>query len=146
MKIRLKLNSFKFKHPVIWLESRPKVAWSLVAVYAILIFVLSSFPYGPPEPGITSTFPATYKHVIEYSILGFLLLAAFRSNGKTKESSLLFAILLAGFYGLTDEFHQLFVLGRTASIYDVAADLLGSFFGAILTKPRKPRQFSRLKV
>ena len=34
------------------------------------------------------------------------------------------------FYGMTDEFHQMFVPGRTSSIDDLFADTIGAFIGA----------------
>lgn len=129
----------RLKHPTDVLSSKPVLAWSLAAAYAAIIFILSSFPYAPPQPGVLVSVSATYKHVLEYSIFGFLLLACFRSHGKTQRLALLFAIIAAGIYGLTDELHQLFVPGRTASLYDAAADLIGAFFGALIMHPRTLR-------
>lgn len=125
----------KLKHPTLWLEEKPVLAWTLAAMYAILIFVLSSFPYSPPQPPILKEVSATFKHVLEYSIFGFLLLACFRSNQKTKKFAFLVAIITATLYGLTDEFHQLFVPYRTASLIDALADSIGSFFGAFFANP-----------
>ncbi|MBS3090633.1 VanZ family protein [Candidatus Pacearchaeota archaeon] len=127
----------KIKHPTLWLESKPKLAWTLAAAYAILIFVLSSFPYAPPQPSLLKQVSATFKHILEYSIFGFLLLACFRSNGRTRKKALLFAFLLSLFYGMTDEFHQFFVPHRTASLLDVLADSFGGFLGAFLSQPHK---------
>ncbi len=125
----------KLKHPTTWLESKPKLAWTFTIAYAILIFVLSSFPYGPPEPDILEKVSATFKHILEYSVLGFLLLASFRSSKKTKKYAFCLAILFTTFYGVTDEFHQLFVPFRTASIMDILADAFGGFFGAFFLRP-----------
>lgn len=125
----------KFKHPTLWLEERPALAWTFAAAYAILIFILSSFPYSPPQPSIIREVSATFKHAFEYSLFGFFLLACFRSNQKTKKFAFLAAIITATFYGLTDEFHQLFVPYRTASLIDVLADSIGSFFGAFFANP-----------
>ena len=44
----------------------------------------------------------------------------------------LLAMALCVGYALTDEGHQLFVVGRTASIYDVALDSTGAMFGGFL--------------
>ncbi|MFH0831754.1 MAG: VanZ family protein [archaeon] len=125
------------KHPILWLQDRPKLSWTLAFGYMAVIFVLSSFPYGPPQPTLLKPISATFKHFLEYSVLGFILLACFRSSPKTRNRALLFAFLLAAFYGLTDEFHQLFVPGRTASFVDIAADSLGAFAGALISKPSK---------
>jgi VanZ family protein len=40
--------------------------------------------------------------------------------------------LISFIYALSDEFHQSFVIGRTSSGFDVAADVLGGLMGAVL--------------
>jgi VanZ family protein len=40
--------------------------------------------------------------------------------------------LLVGLYGITDEFHQSFIPGRTADALDVAADVAGGLLGTWL--------------
>lgn len=40
------------------------------------------------------------------------------------------AVLLCGTYGFMDEYHQSFVVGRTASYFDALADVMGAFAGA----------------
>ena len=121
------------KNPLLWLESRPKLAWSIAAAYMILIFFLSSFPYSPPQPEILKPVSATFKHFLEYIILGFLLFVSFRSSGKTRSNAFILAFLAASFYGITDEFHQIFVPNRTASFLDIIADSAGGLVGAFLS-------------
>jgi VanZ family protein len=66
-------------------------------------------------------------HVTEYFILGVLLFRAFRGGSEELRnlqwafSSLLVVVL----YAASDEFHQSFVLTRTASLFDVGIDTLG---------------------
>jgi VanZ family protein len=66
-------------------------------------------------------------HVTEYFILGILLFRAFRGGSKELRnlrwafSSFLVVVL----YAACDEFHQLFVPARTASLVDVGIDTLG---------------------
>ncbi len=114
------------------LEKRPFLAWLLVAVYAALIFYFSSQPYpleallGEEQPNFV-TFTI---HIVEYSILGFLLFSAFRSNEKTRKSAFALASIAAALYGATDELHQLFVPHRSSSLWDLLADSLGSILGA----------------
>ena len=43
------------------------------------------------------------------------------------------ALMLCVIYALTDEGHQAFVPGRTASLYDVALDSTGALFSHFLT-------------
>lgn len=116
-------------NPLLWLEKRPKVAWSISAAYMLVIFTLSSFS-NPPQPGIIKPVSDTFKHFLEYLLFGFLLLISFKSTGKTRKNAFLLAVVAASFYGITDEVHQLFVAGRTASFLDVIADSAGGIFGA----------------
>ena len=95
----------------------------LTLAYAFLIFILSSFPKLPTveKPGIDKV-----EHVIEYSILSFLLINCFR---KKNRRVVFIIILLVSLYGITDEFHQYFVPGRSCSGFDMLADSIGSFVG-----------------
>ena len=61
-------------------------------------------------------------HFLEYFILYFLFLVPLKKSHHT-------ALLLAILYACTDEFHQLFVIGREGRIRDVIIDSLGASFG-----------------
>lgn len=90
-----------------------------------IIFALSSIPDLGALPGGVSD---KSGHALGYGILGVLLLRAFaggRLSGVTWRSVLL-AIAAATAYGVTDEFHQAFVPGRSPDALDVVADLLGA--------------------
>ncbi len=117
-----------------YLEKRPFLAWMLVVVYASLIFYLSSQPYPLEELlGREQPTPITFTlHLVEYSILSFLLFSAFRSNEKTRRHAFVLAFVSAAFYGATDEIHQLFVPNRSSSIWDFFADTIGSILGAFI--------------
>lgn len=66
-------------------------------------------------------------HVIEYFILGLLLFRAFRSGsaGGRNRSWAFSSLVVVVLYAAGDEFHQSFVSTRTASIVDVAIDVMG---------------------
>ena len=121
-----------------WLEKKPKLAWTLVLVYASIIFIFSSMPY-PPQPLKADTVLmeviTTIEHILEYFILGVLLLAGFRSgDDRMRENAVLLTIIIATFYGLTDEIHQSFVPNRFPCIWDVLADGVGASLGAFIGK------------
>ena len=61
-------------------------------------------------------------HIILFFGFGLLIYLTLRSGGKTVVNAFIFAILLGSLYGVSDEFHQMFVPHRTAS------DGLGSGF------------------
>lgn len=83
-------------------------------------------------------------HFTEYAILGILFYLNLKhySNKKQslnhhlgqKQSPKLFvlAILFSALYACTDEFHQLFVPGRTGQPFDVLVDTLGATFGCLV--------------
>ncbi len=65
-------------------------------------------------------------HVTEYAILGILL--AIAMNNKRKTLALTIGVLYAGM----DEFHQLFVVGRSGQIRDVMIDSVGVLIGIFM--------------
>ncbi|MFH0702641.1 MAG: VanZ family protein [bacterium] len=71
-------------------------------------------------------------HILEYSILGFLLafgLNISKNNLNTKIKGCFAFIFLAG---MTDEIHQYFVPGRTSDILDFFADTTGGLLGILV--------------
>lgn len=69
-------------------------------------------------------------HVTEYFIFAVLLFLAFECSLSAKNaflSTFLTGVLYAGF----DEFHQLFISGRTGSIVDVGIDSVGLMLGLL---------------
>lgn len=73
-------------------------------------------------------------HFTEYAILGILFYLNLRHHSGQKQSPKLFAlaILFSALYACTDEFHQLFVPGRTGQPFDVLVDTLGATFGCLV--------------
>ena len=73
-------------------------------------------------------------HVAEYAMFGLLLhrsLPARRPLGGERQRALL-CVLVAAAYSLTDEFHQVFVPGRHASVADCALDSAGAALAVLL--------------
>ena len=69
-------------------------------------------------------------HSIEYLILGILVINALN---KTKHLNTTFISLMICFiYSVTDEIHQLFVIGRTFEYLDLGMDLIGYVIGIYL--------------
>lgn len=71
-------------------------------------------------------------HFIAYMILGILSLLLF-SEFKSLKDSAIYAFMLSVIYAASDEFHQLFVPGRSGQIRDVAIDSLGALTGILLS-------------
>jgi VanZ family protein len=105
-------------------------SWIPAVIYMLFLFFLSS----RPAPQEASWFPIIaglkVSHMIEYGIL-FLLVryGLVRTTAYNKPSLFILALMITILYGLTDEFHQIFVATRTAKFIDVVADGVGGLFG-----------------
>ena len=75
-------------------------------------------------------------HIIEYVILSFLLYRALIKS-RFKKYSFALAVILSIFYGLSDEIHQLFVVGRSFDVLDLVFDFIGAFLLQILIKTKE---------
>ena len=120
--------------------------WLPIAVWAAVIFTLSTSGFSADNTSAIITpilrwlFPTilSYEvnvanllirkaaHFTEYAILFWLLV-----RGPFKGRPFVAMALCVG-YALTDEAHQMFVPGRTASLYDVALDSTGAMFSGFL--------------
>ncbi|MCA9399450.1 MAG: VanZ family protein [Candidatus Omnitrophica bacterium] len=105
--------------------------WFPVILYSGIIFYVS----GQPNVAISWDIPNIDKvvHAIEYAILGFLTTRAVFGtvpDGSNWRILYICGIFLAILYGLSDEYHQAFVPGRTSSAADFLADSLGAILGA----------------
>lgn len=109
--------------------------WLPVVLYAGVIFYMSSLSH--PEEQLPSLLFKEVSdkvlHAVEYAVLGGLCYRAFRwgVNGQVASHALLFAIVTASLYGMTDETHQLFVPFRESSWQDWLADTAGAAIGAL---------------
>lgn len=68
-------------------------------------------------------------HAFEYLVLAMLVASALFSFNLKGKSSVIYVMFICLFYAITDEFHQMFVPGRTSLVSDVLIDFLGSIIG-----------------
>ncbi|HLQ82308.1 MAG TPA: VanZ family protein [Pseudogracilibacillus sp.] len=68
-------------------------------------------------------------HFFVYTILSVLVYLAYQGR-----RAVLFTLSVCLLYAITDEFHQLFIPGRSGEIRDVLIDFSGAVFGIILVK------------
>lgn len=73
-------------------------------------------------------------HFIIYFILGFLIISFLNEFGSVTYKYILITISICFLYACSDEFHQLFILGRSAKILDIVIDTIGSTFGCLVYK------------
>jgi len=101
-------------------------------LYMFLIFALSSVSRYPEIlPWVFGL--DKFIHTIEYYILGYLLMRVLATSprGVFAASPAVFAIVFGMLYAISDEWHQSFVPGRDASVYDVLFDILGVVLAAV---------------
>ncbi len=120
--------------------------WAPAVAWAIALFLLSTplfsadntgkvidpimrwlIPYALPSTiALTHMLVRKAAHFTNYAILFWLLY-----RGPLRNRPYV-AFGLCVLYAMTDEVHQIFVPGRTASIYDVALDSTGALFSRFL--------------
>jgi len=128
-------------------EPTPLGEWIPVILWGCLIFTLSTSGFSAANtarvidpilrwliPGISAAsvdvchmLVRKCAHFTEYGVLFWLLV-----RGPLAHRPYL-ALALCVLYALSDEGHQIFVPGRTASLYDVALDSTGALFSHFLT-------------
>lgn len=111
--------------------------WFPVLVYSAIIFFVSAQPnLELPLGGLISD---KVYHAGEYVFLGFLFCRAlYGTYGYwPKGKVLLVVFLFCSLYGVSDEFHQIFVPGRQADAGDWLFDTLGGFLGGWVYPLRK---------
>lgn len=104
--------------------------WTAVAAWMAVIFFLSAQPHLPDlAPGLPGV-EEIGGHLLAYGVLAVLFWWALRGTGTRTPAT--WALLAAILYGATDELHQHFVPGRTATVEDLLVDLIGASLGLLL--------------
>lgn len=67
-----------------------------------------------------------FAHYTLYFILGILSFLAVKDYSINKKL-IIYSLLICFLYACSDEFHQLFIIGRSARVLDVIIDTFGSF-------------------
>lgn len=103
-----------------------------------LIFAASSRADFTPLPG---NLLDKLAHLGVYALLGALIV---RALGRGRQETLDWrhaagAVLLSTLYGMSDEWHQGFVPGRTPDALDVVADAVGAGIGAVVVLSARRR-------
>jgi VanZ family protein len=126
-------------------KRRPWIlSWLPVLVWMGCIFFLSAQPDLPHiETGWVDLLASWGAHLLLFGVLAMLWM---RALGSRRHAAIM-ALILAGLYGVADEFHQGFVPGRDPSLADLVCDLVGAAAGvwlcARLRSPVGPRAVPR---
>jgi hypothetical protein len=102
-------------------------AWLPVILWAALIFHFSSGKIPVASVIYWQDFAVKKTgHVLLFGALSILIYRAFRMNKVGRKKAAVWAVILATFYGATDEYHQMFTQGRESRVRDVFIDGSGA--------------------
>jgi hypothetical protein len=109
----------------------PKTRWVPAACWMALTFILSMQQFsGVGTGGFFWGIASNGYHCFEYGVLALCLaLFAPREQGwpRLRARETLWIVVVAGLYGLSDEFHQHFVPSRNSSAFDLVSDVAGAW-------------------
>ena len=101
--------------------------WGPAVFISAVIFIASATPSKElPSFGVADFLVKKGGHMLGYALLALCLI---RGVGARQKDLLWIVIGLVFLYGCTDEFHQLFVAGRTSKFSDVLIDTTGGTIG-----------------
>jgi len=117
-----------------------------VIAYALLIFFLSSLQNFGREVQFFWGFDKIV-HFVEYFFFGALICRWFSAMGliRKRGMALILTIMIGTGYALSDEWHQAFVPGRDASLWDVLFDSVGAAAGAAIYRRLRLTVFDEAK-
>jgi len=117
-----------------------------VVAYALLIFFLSSRQNFSPDVQFFWGFDKI-AHFVEYFFFGALICRWFSVMKLIRKGKMAFilTIMIGIGYALSDEWHQSFVPGRDASLWDVLADAAGVAAGAATYRRLRLKVFETIK-
>lgn len=104
--------------------------WLPVIAWMIVIFIGSSIG-NVPRVGDKATDGVVHRaaHVLEFAILGALLLRAIGKNNPITKRDAIVTLIGVALYGMSDEFHQRYTPGRSSEGLSVLFDVAGGAFG-----------------
>ena len=129
-------------------NKRLVLAWTLLILWMLFIFIMSSFNgvmssnqsgsiavliynlFDISDTEKVSLIVRKCAHVSEFFILGILVINLI-SKYNVKYSYLI-SFIVCVLYASSDEFHQLFVPGRSGQVTDIFIDLIGVVLGLLL--------------
>ena len=107
--------------------------WGPVAAWLIVIFMGSSIGTLPSiDRGTLDQLMHWLGHLSEYAILALLLLRALKNGQAFSWRDIVLVLIVAAVYGLSDEWHQTFVKGRSGELWTVGLDTVGALIGVVI--------------
>lgn len=106
--------------------------------YCAVIFWLSHQP-SLPMPMLFE-FQDKLHHFTAYFLMGVLAWRNFRHFARSPVNLVIISVVFCSLYGISDEWHQSFVEGRTADTWDWVADTLGASVALLVLMRFYPAQ------
>ena len=101
--------------------------WLPVALWAGLIFHFSSGTVPSASQIYWQDFAVKkIGHFLLFGVLAVLIYRGLIGQGLNRKKAAVWAVIIAFFYGATDEFHQMFTQGREARVRDIFIDGIGA--------------------
>jgi VanZ family protein len=104
--------------------------WGPAIAIMAIIFIASATP-GSDIPGF-GRWDAFFKkggHMLGYALLASAVYHALNNSKPDIKRRLILVLCIVALYAASDEFHQRFTPGRTASSRDVGIDIAGGLIG-----------------
>lgn len=108
-----------------------RARWIAPALWAILIETLTSWP-NPPSVSIFSGGDKVV-HMGLYAMFAFLVVRAAQPGIPGRRTMAIVLVAMCAWAAL-DEWHQIFVAGRSADLTDWAADASGAVIGLVVRR------------
>lgn len=77
------------------------------------------------------SFVRKLAHFVIYGVLGIAVFNALFVSKEKKKGILIMTVIIVFLYACSDEFHQLFITGRSGEIRDIIIDTVGGSLGAL---------------
>ena len=115
------------------------IHWRITFSYMLFIAILSHVPQDdlPSNTAFKINHIDYFFHLIEYSVLGFLLHRSFNDDESFSISPIIGSIIIGVIFAITDELHQFFVPGRNMSFADLCFDFIGINIGLLTSYHRR---------
>jgi len=124
-------------------QSKNLKRWLPFFVWVVLIFVGSSIPRLSGDVFGVPPWSDKVAHFLEYLILAFLFYRGVRGERWRMGFPAWFIVLATGLViASIDEYHQEYIPGRDANIWDWTADMAGVVTGALIGM-RRYRAFAK---
>jgi len=105
-----------------------------LVLYGIILVILTILP---ENDAIKSNSPDKFYHFGAYGLLSFILYFTLFFQNKIlifKKYTAVFTLLFTSLFGTLNELNQIFIPGRSANIFDVIANFLGSLLTVLIIK------------